>query len=82
MNVDGRSYNPSYSTGMGYTEHFFEFPDDILGKEEVRVRIRPYDTKVTSIPENPADNIENMEACDGIDIYQDIRFNRIIFLIK
>lgn len=82
VTIEGRVYYPSYSTGMGYTEHFFEFPSDITGKENVKVRIRPYDDVVTVIPEDPAADIETAKARSGMSIYQDLRFNRIVILTR
>lgn len=80
--IDGRNYYPSYSTGLGQTEHLFEFPSDILGKESVRIRIRPYDTTITTLPEDLSADIESARAYDGISIYQDLRINRINIMIK
>lgn len=80
--INGRSYYPSYSVGMGFTEHFYEFPDDIMGHEKVLVRIRPYDTTVTVLPEKLDADIEQSEAYSGINIYQDLRINRINYLTK
>lgn len=80
--IDGRNYYPSYSTGLAQTEHLYEFPSDITGKDNVKVRIRPFDTCITSIPDDPAADIETSKAYKGISLYQDIRFNRINLITK
>ena len=48
--LNGNLYQTCTSAGLGATTHAFCFPEEIFGKEDVRVRIRPYDTVISSLP--------------------------------
>lgn len=48
--LNGNLYQTCTSAGLGATAHAFCLPEEVFGKEDVRVRIRPYDTMISSLP--------------------------------
>lgn len=50
VNIDGIKYFSCSSCGLGSTEHLAFIPDDVFGKEDVRIRFRPYDDVMAIFP--------------------------------
>jgi hypothetical protein len=49
----------SVNAGLGASSHAFCLPAEALGKEKVKVRIRPYDTVMSAIPSIFTDETES-----------------------
>ncbi|MBQ7518218.1 MAG: BACON domain-containing protein [Bacteroidales bacterium] len=72
--LNGQWYFTPEQAGMGFTQHHFVLPADVLGKEKVRIRLRPYDKKIVSLPLVWTDDIEQSEIDYTTDIDIRVRF--------
>ena len=50
INIDGIKYYSCSSCGLGATEHLAFLPDEVFGKDDVRIRFRPYDSVMSIFP--------------------------------
>ena len=80
--VGSVKYLTSAYTGMGYTDHVFALPSDIIGKSKVYVRFRPYDTYMASLPIEWDKNIETSMISTNTSYANDIRFAHMTFFVK
>jgi len=48
--VNGTLYKTCAAAGLGFAQHAVLLPAEVLGKELLKVRLRPYDTKITTLP--------------------------------
>lgn len=48
--VNGTLYKTCAAAGLGFAQHAVLLPAEVLGKEMLKVRLRPYDTKITTLP--------------------------------
>ena len=75
--VNANKYYTPYGCGLGYTDHIFFFPTDIFGKEKVAIRIRPYDTVLSSLPLHWDGSVEQGEVRSSTSQKNYIRFGTI-----
>ena len=75
--VSANKYYTPYGCGLGYTDHLFFFPTDIFGKEKVAIRIRPYDTVLSSLPLHWDDSVEQGVVRPSTSQKNYIRFGTI-----
>lgn len=68
--------------GMGFTEHLFALPQEIVGHEKVYVRLCPYDTCRYMISADWEAPVETGEIYQTTLNNNDIRFSAIQFLVK
>ena len=80
--VGSVKYLTSAYTGIGFTDHVFDLPSDIVGKSKVYVRFRPYDTYMASLPIEWEKDIETSMLSTSTTYANDIRFAHIIFFVK
>ena len=48
--VNGALYKTCSAAGLGFSQHAYLLPADVLGKDMLKVRLRPYDAKITTLP--------------------------------
>ncbi len=65
------------SSSLGPSAHAFCLPAEVLGKEKVMVRIRPYDTVLSAVPSLFTDEIENSHAVEQSKVTDYISFQDI-----
>jgi hypothetical protein len=80
--VGSVKYLTSAYTGMGFTDHIFALPSDVIGKSKVYVRFRPYDTYMASLPIEWEKDIETSMISTSTSYDNDIRFAHITFFVK
>lgn len=80
--VGSVKYLTSAYTGIGFTDHVFDLPSDIVGKSKVYVRFRPYDTYMASLPIEWEKDIETSMLSTSTSYDNDIRFAHMIFFVK
>ena len=80
--VGSVKYYTSGYTGMGFTDHIFALPSEIMGKEKVYVRFRPYDTYMASLPVEWDGDIETAKLTSKTTYANDMRFAHIDFFVK
>lgn len=80
--VGSVKYLTSAYTGMGFTDHIFALPSDVIGKSKVYVRFRPYDTYMASLPIEWEKDIETSMISTSTSYDNDIRFAHMTFFVK
>lgn len=80
--VGSVKYLTSAYTGIGFTDHVFDLPSDVVGKSKVYVRFRPYDTYMASLPIEWEKDIETSMISTSTSYANDMRFAHIIFFVK
>ena len=72
--LNGQWYFTGAQAGMGFSQHHFVLPSQVLGKDNVRLRLRPYDRTIVSLPLVWTDDIEQSEIDYTTDVDIRIRF--------
>lgn len=80
--VGSVKYLTSAYTGIGFTDHVFALPSDVIGKSKVYVRFRPYDTYMASLPIEWDKDIETSMLGSNTSYDNDIRFAHMAFFVK
>lgn len=77
--LNGFLYSPSTSYALGATSHSFTMPSEVFGKEDVRVRIRPYDNVMSSLyPRTLFDDLEHAKVTSATEVTDYVSFQDII----
>ncbi len=75
----GYQYRQTLYSAMGYTQHAFLLPAEVLGKEDVKVWIRPYDDVLTTTPMVWDEDTDTEHMKKGMQVDTYIRFGEINF---
>lgn len=76
---NGFLYSPSTSYSLGATAHSFTMPSEVFGKDDVRVRIRPYDNVMSSLyPRTLFDDLEHAKVTSATEVTDYVSFQDII----
>ncbi len=75
--LNGQWYYTAAQAGMGFSQHSFTLPSEVLGKDAVLLKLRPYDRVITSLPLVWDDDIEKSEIDYTTDVDIRIRFGFI-----
>ena len=67
----------STSTALGASAHAFCIPAEAFGKDNVSVRIRPYDTVMSALPSVFTAEVENSNVTAKSDISDNVSFQDI-----
>lgn len=77
--LNGFLYSPSTSYALGATAHSFTMPSEVFGKDDVRVRIRPYDNVMSSLyPRTLFDDLEHAKVTSATEVTDYVSFQDII----
>ena len=77
--LNGFLYSPSTSYALGATAHSFTMPSEVFGKDEVQIRIRPYDNVMTSLyPRTLFDDLEHAKVSSATEVIDYVSFQDII----
>ena len=77
--LNGFLYSPSASYSLGATAHSFTMPSEVFGKDDVRVRIRPYDNVMSSLyPRTLFDDLEHAKVTSATEVTDYVSFQDII----
>ena len=77
--LNGFLYSPSASYALGATSHSFTMPSEVFGKDDVRVRIRPYDNVMSSLyPRTLFDDLEHAKVTSATEVTDYVSFQDII----
>lgn len=79
-NIGGIKYYTSSSCGLGATEHLYSLPSDVLGKDEVTIRIRPYDSVMSVFPiawngDVETSNVRHNTSANTVINFENIRIS-------
>lgn len=68
--LNGQWYQTASRAGMGFSQHSFVLPAEVAGQDEVRLKLRPYDRTIVSLPLVWDDDIEasQIDASTDVDI--------------
>lgn len=75
--LNGQWYQTSSQAGMGFSQHSFVLPPEVAGKDEVRLKLRPYDRTIVSLPLVWDDDIEVSQIDYSTDVDIRVRFGFI-----
>lgn len=76
---NGFLYSPSTSYSLGATAHSFTMPSEMFGKDDVRIRIRPYDNVMSSLyPRTLFDDLEHAKVTSATEVTDYVSFQDII----
>lgn len=77
--LNGFLYSPSTSYALGASSHSFTMPSEVFGKENVMIRIRPYDNVMSSLyPRTFFDDLEHAKVSSATEITDHVSFQDII----
>ncbi len=77
--LNGFTYRPSVYYSLGPTGHSFRLPSEVFGKEEVQIRLRPYDNVMSSLyPYSFTDDLEHAKVTSATEVTDYISFQDII----
>lgn len=75
--LNGQWYQTSSQAGMGFSQHSFVLPSDVLDRDEVQLKLRPYDRTIVSLPLVWDDDIDASQIDFSTDVDIRIRFGFI-----
>ena len=75
--LNGQWYQTAAQAGMGFSQHSFTLPSDVLDKDEVKLKLRPYDGSIVSLPLVWDDDIEVSRIDSSTDVDIRVRFGFI-----
>ena len=77
--LNGFLYSPSAHYSLGATAHSFTMPSEVFGKEDLRIRIRPYDNVMSSLyPHTLFDDLEHAKVTSATEVTDYVSFQDII----
>lgn len=74
---NGQWYQTPAQAGLGFSQHSFRLPADALGVSDLKIRLRPYDRKIVSLPLEWEQDIEQSEIDSTTDVDIRVRFGFI-----
>lgn len=74
---NGQWYQTPAQAGLGFSQHSFRLPQEVLGHENVTIRLRPYDRYIVSLPLDWQDDIEQSQIDYTTDVDIRVRFGFI-----
>lgn len=79
LTLNGFTYLPSVQHALGATGHSFALPAEVFGKEELKIRIRPFDNVMSSLyPVTFTDDLEYAQVRASTDVTDYVSFQDII----
>lgn len=81
-NLGGIKYYTSSSCGLGATEHLCKLPSEVLGREKLTIRIRPYDTVMSVFPIVWNADVETSRVKHNTTANTVINFENISIFVK
>lgn len=66
------------SSGLGASEHVFCFPAEVFGKDQILLRIRPFDTVMTTLPSLFSDPVEVSAVTASTSVQDYVSFQDIV----
>ncbi len=75
--LNGQWYQTSSRSGMGFSQHSFVLPPEVAGRDEVRLKLRPYDRTIVSLPLVWDEDIEGSQIDYSTDVDIRVRFGFI-----
>ena len=80
--VNGTLYKTCSAAGMGFSQHAVLLPASVLGKELLKVRLRPYDAKITTLPITWDGDSETAEIQPSTNAANQIKIGSAKFSVK
>lgn len=74
---NGQWYQTPAQAGMGFSQHSFRLPSEALGVANLKIRLRPYDTNIVSLPLEWEQDIEQSQISSSTDVDIRVRFGFI-----
>lgn len=80
--VNGTLYKTCSAAGLGFSQHAYLLPAEVLGKDMLKVRLRPYDGKITTLPITWYGDNETAEIQKSTAAANQIRIGSAKFSVK
>lgn len=74
---NGQWYQTPEQAGLGFSQHSFRLPEETLGVSDLKIRLRPYDRYIVSLPLEWEDDVEQSQIDSSTDVDIRIRFGFI-----